>query len=94
MRNLVIFAAVAALAACSQQIAQDACIVDGAVQPIAVAVGQPVAEAAGFGPEADLAANLDKGVHAAIVAECARIGGTVQPAAPTPSATPSAAPAK
>ena len=57
--------------------AQIGCVVDGVAQPLAVVVGGTVATAAGYGPEARLATDLDAGFHQQIQAGCAAMRGTM-----------------
>jgi hypothetical protein len=91
MRKFVAIAAVAALSACtnpdgtltakSQNLITSmttvSCVVDGIAQPLAVVIGTPVAVAAGFGPEATLAANIDAPLHQKIQDGCAALRGSV-----------------
>jgi hypothetical protein len=102
MRKLSLLIAVCAtsvLGACStsspetQTVLKAACLVDGVAQPIAVTVGGVVADVAGFGPEAQLAAGIDGRVHPAIQAACKALGGQASVSAPAATTVPAAAPA-
>jgi len=73
---LVATLALSALAGCTNQQLQTACVIDGVAQPIAVTIGTTVASAAGAAPVATATAAADGQIHAAVQGACRALNGT------------------
>lgn len=75
--SMAVFMSLTALAGCTKDQLTTACVVDGVVQPIVVAVGVGVAPYTGPGNAelATQAAVSDSKAHAAVQGACAAMGG-------------------